>query len=277
VRFLRQRSRNGRDAAVPYVFGSGPGVYQATPPSFAPPQVPWMAAMQPLALPVNWRYRAPRPPSLGSARWARDYDEVKRLGSATSTERTPEQTAIGLFYTEHTGFQYARNFRDLAASRALPLADNARLFAQIYVASADALIACWDSKFAHEFWRPVTAIRAGDTDGNPATAPDAAWTPLATTPGHPEYPSAHSCFTSAWTESVEHFFGTEDIPITLTSTVPGSGNTRSFSSTEAVVAELVEARIFGGMHYRFSCEEGTRIGKRVADFVDRHFFRPSGR
>jgi hypothetical protein len=273
IRFLEQRTRNGREAAVPYRVVSGPGEYQLTPPAFGPPQVPWMAALSPLAIGVNWRFRAEPPPSLGSARWAQDYDEVKRLGSATSTERTAEQTAIGLFYTEHTGFQYARIFRDLANAQGLGLSDNARLLARIYVASADALTACWDSKYAHNFWRPVTAIRAGDTDGNPATVADPAWTPLAATPGHPEYPSAHSCFTAAWADTVKDFFEGADVPVTLTSTVPNSGGSRSFPNTDAVVAELVDARILGGMHYRFSCEAGTRMGRQVARLVDRNFFK----
>jgi hypothetical protein len=233
-----------------------------------------MAELEPLAIGRASRFRAAPPARLRSTRWAQDYDEVKRLGSATGSERTPEQTAIGLFYTEHTGFQYARIFRDFATAQGLSLADNARLLAQIYVASADALTACWDSKFTYEFWRPVTAIRAGDTDGNPATVGDPAWTPLAPTPGHPEYPSAHSCFTAAWADTVKSFFDNAEIPITLTSTVAGSGGTRVLPDTEAVVAELVSARVYGGMHYRFSCEAGTQIGRKVAAFVNSRHFQP---
>src|SRR5439155_24877923 len=124
---------------------------------------------------------------LTSAQWAEDFNEVKAFGALNGSVRTPEQTAIGWFYVENPGIQVNRNIRGIAAAHGLSIADSARFFAQTYVSIADSLITCWDSKFYYNFWRPVTAIRAADSDGNPATEPDLSWAPLANTPNHPEY------------------------------------------------------------------------------------------
>jgi hypothetical protein len=209
---------------------------------------------------------------LDSNRWAKEFNETKSLGGANSTTRTAEQTEIGRFYTEHCGSQYARSLRDLAAAQGMSLADNARLFAQLYVTWADAWIAGWDSKLFYSFWRPVTSIRAGETDGNPKTDSDSSWTPLATTPNHPEYPGAHGFFTAAYAEVLRRFFGTRRVNTTFTSTV--TGTSRAFNTTDDLIDEIVEARIYGGMHYRTSSERGVQLGKKVAKWVDKHFFKP---
>ena len=135
----------------------------------------------------------------------------------------------------------------------------------------DSQIACWDAKFHYNFWRPVTAIRAGDTDGNPGTAPDAGWIGLAITPPHPEYPAAHGCWTSATARIVEHFNGTNVVHFVLDSTV--TGTTHVFETTDDLRAEIINARVYGGMHYRNSVEVGATIGEHVADWVA-YLFRP---
>jgi hypothetical protein len=143
-------------------------------------------------------------------------------------------------------------------------------------ASADAIIACWDSKYFYNFWRPVTAIRAGDTDGNPATEPDASWIGLVVTPNHPEYPAAHGCFSGASSHTLKFFFGRNNFDFTVDSNVASLTNPqRSFSSFSQALDEVLDARVYGGMHYRNSTAAGAKIGKQVSKNVTRHFFLPS--
>jgi hypothetical protein len=276
---LTQRAGDGRNANVPYVFGSGPGVYQITPGAPPPPltpQTPWIATMRPFGIETASQFRADGPPNLTSAQWAEDFNEVKAFGAATGSLRTAEQTQIGMFYLEHAGSQFSRNLRRITASQGMSVADTSRFFAEAFVTVADSIIACWDSKFYYNFWRPVTAIRAADTDGNVATQPDAAWLPLATTPPHPEYPAAHGCATGSFAYFLEDFFGKKKLNITLTSTtVPGILLAeRAFANTQDIVKEIIDARIYGGMHYRTSGVHGTVIGKKVSHWVSKHSFRP---
>ena len=271
---LAARAGDGRnDPSRVYVYGSGPGEYQPTPPAFASFQTPWVAFMKPFAMERASQFRAERPPALSSDEWADDYNETKTFGALNSTARTPEQTEIGRFYTEHTGAQYNRILRNFALSQNLSLADDARLFAQVYVSVGDAVIAVWDSKYFYRRWRPVTAIRAGDTDGNRDTDADPAWTPLAVTPGHAEYPAAHGSFTGAFAQALEEFFGTRKLTITLTSTV--TGTSRTFNRTTDLVKEIIVARIYGGMHFRTSCVQGKVMGEKVAKLVSKHYFQPA--
>jgi hypothetical protein len=241
---LASRAGDGWNAPVVYVPGSGPGAWQPTAP--APPIAPWLAVMRPFTFSSASQFRADPPPLLDSTQWAADYQEVQRLGNATSSLRTPSQTETAQFYGEHAGIQYAQIFRNFADAQGLSLEDSARLFAQLYVTSADALIACFDSKYHYSFWRPITAIRAGDSDGNPATIADALWTPLLATPNHPEYPSAHGCFTASIAQALADFFGTKKVTITLTSTVTNSS--RSFDSTDDLIREIIDARVWAGIH-----------------------------
>jgi hypothetical protein len=270
---LAARAGDGWNAPVSYVPVPGPGHWQPTPPAFAPASAPWIAMLRPFTFEHASRFRAEPPPALDSVQWAEDYNETRLSGAAGSAVRTPLETEIGLFYTEHTGTQYARIFRDYAAEQGLEIADAARLFAMLYVAGADAIIGCFDSKYYYGFWRPVTAIRAGDTDGNPLTDADRFWAPLATTPGHPEYPAAHGCFTAAIAETLAAFLGTKKITITLTSTVAGTVP-HTFTSTDDMVREIIDARVYGGMHYRTSGVRGGVLGRKVAHWVAKHFFQP---
>jgi hypothetical protein len=273
--FLALRANDGRNAVVPYAFGSGPGVYQLTPGAPAPPAspaTPWVAQMTPFALNSPSQFRAVGPTNLTSAQWAEDFNEVKAFGALNNSSRTAEQTEIGLFYAEHPGAQLMRNLRTFAASRTMSVADRARLLASLHIAAADALIACFDSKYYYNFWRPVTAIRAGDTDDNDATEIDAGWLALAPTPNHPEYPAAHGAVSTAYAETLRHFFGTKKVTITLSSTA--TGTTHTFHSTDEIIKEIIDARIYGGMHYRTSGVHGSVIGRRVARWVATHYFQP---
>jgi hypothetical protein len=272
AKLLAMRSCDGRNANIAYAPGNGPGAWIPTPPAFAAGQTPWMAQMRPFAILSPRQFRVSGPPALDSKQYTKDFKEVKSLGSLNSTDRTPEQTETGQFYLEHTGAQTARIFRNFAISEGMNLSDNARLFAQIYVSIADALISCWDSKYHYGFWRPVTSIPAADTDDNPGTDSDPTWTSLLVTPNHPEYPSGHGSFTAAYAEALRNFFGSKKITITLTSTV--TGTSRTFHHTDNIIEEIIEARIYGGLHYRFSDEAGAQIGKKAAQWVSKYYFHP---
>ena len=272
--WLALRAGDGREAVVPYVFQTpAPGVYQRTPPAFPNAVAPWLAVMRPFAMTSPSQFRAYGPPDVTSERYAQDVALTQALGSATSTERTAEETEIGRFYTESPTTFFSHNLRELAATKSLGVSGNARLFAQVFVTAADSMIACWDSKYYFNFWRPVTAITTEIDDGNPATEREAGWTPLAPTPGHPEYPAGHGCVSTGYAEALKHYFGTPHLDVTLTSSVAGSVP-HVFDNTNKMIDEVIMARVFGGMHFQTSVEHGSTIGKKVGRLVARNHFRP---
>jgi PAP2 superfamily len=274
IALIQLRANDGRGASVPYSFPSIPipGIWILTP-GIAAPQTPWVGQMRPFTFddPAQFLPDEP-PPDLGSQAWADDYNQVKALGAANSTVRTPQQTEIGLFWTEPTATQYSRMLRAKATELNLSLADTARLFAMAYAAVADGIIGCWNAKYHYSFWRPVTAIRNGDIDGNPDTIADANWSPLATTPGHPEYPSSHACQTGALANTLKAYFGTPNLQISLTSTV--TGTTHNFDSVREWQNEVEFARIYTGFHYHHSMVQGFVLGHKVAQNVVTNYFRP---
>jgi hypothetical protein len=272
---LNARADDGRDASVIYVPGSGPGVWVPTPPAFLAAQAPETPFVQPFVLRSASQFRPQGPFRLTSDEWARDFNEVKALGAAVGSDRTAEQTDIARFWSDNPPLQWNRAWRALSVARGLGLADNARYFALLASVSADALIACWDAKYYYNFWRPVTAIRAADSDGNPETAPDPAWIGLLVTPNHPEYPAAHGCFSGASTETLKYLFGTDDISFSIDSNVAGlTSAVRTYPRLSDALTEVLDARIYGGMHYRHSTRIGAKVGKQVSRFATRRFLRP---
>jgi hypothetical protein len=220
------------------------------------------------------QFRALPPPDLTSESWTNDYNEVKSLGGTTGSSRTPEQTDIGRFWADQPMLQWNRAWRGIALEQDLSLIDGSRFFAMLTTASSDALIACWDSKYFYNFWRPVTAIRAGSRDGNPGTMPDPNWIGLVVTPNHPEYPAAHGCFSGAATETLRFFFGTDEFDFTIDSNVPDlTDRVRYYDSFSQALQEVLDARVYGGMHYRNSSDKGAIIGKQVSHFATSHFFK----
>jgi hypothetical protein len=267
------RSTDGSGAEGTYTFGSGPGEYQRTPPSFGNPSIPAWRFVTPFVLKRGDQFRAEGPPSLSSEGWAEDFDETRQLGSADSSTRTAEQTEIALCGAEPALPTWNRVARALSAQRNVDLVDNTRLFALLNLAMADATIACWDSKYAYRFWRPVTAIRAGDTDGNDATEADPAWTPLRPTPLHPEYPSAHSCASGAAAEVMTAFFG-KDIPFNTTTSTCPAGVVRSYDGFEALAREIGESRIYIGFHFRTAIRHGANLGRQVGHWTLHQSLQP---
>jgi len=271
---LNARAQDGRDATVIYVPESGAGTWMPTPPAFQAAQAPETQFVQPFVLNAPSQFRPEEPFGLRSEEWTRDYNEVKALGSAISSTRTAEQTDIARFWGDNPPLQWNRAWRALSMARGLGLSENARYFAMLATASADALIACWDAKYHYNFWRPVTAIRTGDIDGNPDTAPDSTWIGLLITPPHPEYPAAHGCFSGASTETLAYFFGSDEIGFWMDSKVSGLTNpVRTYFRFSDALSEVLDARVYGGMHYRNSTRVGANIGRQVSRFVTKHSFR----
>jgi VCPO second helical-bundle domain len=269
----------------------GPGVWRLTPPSFAAPQTPWVGSVQPFVLNDVDQFRPPAPPALTSQRWVDDRNEVWVYGTISSGTRTAQQTAIARFWTANVIRQYNRVGRDLSTTRALDLVQTARLLAMINVVGADAQISVMHWKYEFLFWRPVTAIDPfavtndgfgpvpGFVDGNPATPEEVGWRPLVATPNHPEYPGAHGSITSAIAEVLTVFFGTDQIDVDIhgfDATGP-AGNlnaTRHFDTAAQLRAEIVNARIWAGFHYRGSSEAGVDLGRDVAAYDLANAFRP---
>ena len=274
ARFLASRAGDGwNDPTVMIPLHSGPGWWVPT--AITPPVVQWGAVMRPFAIESPDQFRADPPPALTSDEYAADYNETKRLGSATSTDRTPDQTLQARFFTEPAVPQFTAAIRQLSMDRGLTLSENARLFAMVHVSSADACIGGLESKYHYQFWRPITAIRNGDTDGNPNTEADPNWSPLAATPNHPEYPSAHAFVTGSVTEALRQFFGTKKLLVTLASNV--TGTTMSFATIDEWTKAVDDARIFAGFHFRTSCVRGGVLGSKVAKYVTRNHFQPTGK
>jgi PAP2 superfamily len=272
-RIVFLRSKDGSDVDGTYTFGSGPGEYQRTPPAFGDPNIPAWRFVTPFVLKRGSQFRTEGPLSLNSDEWAEEFNETKRLGSIDSSERTPEQTTIALCGAEPALPMWNRVARTVSVERNTGLIENARLFALLNLAMVDATIAVWDSKYAYRFWRPVTAIRNADTDGNASTDADPAWTPLRPTPLHPEYPSAHAGFSHAAAKVLTSFFG-RYIPFsTATSTCP-PGVVRSYDSFQAMADEIGDSRLYIGFHFRSAIRHGAHLGEQVGHWTFHRFLRP---
>jgi hypothetical protein len=249
------------------------GVWQL--PASQTPQTPWVSQLRPFMLARPDQFRPGSPPDLRSKAWARDFHEVKTFGRSDSPARSAEQTDIARFWSTNVAVQYNTAFAQLTVARGLTAVQSARLFAMGNLVGADALIACFDAKYNYLFWRPQFAIPQGDSDSNPATIGDPSWMPLLATPNHPEYPAAHGCLTAAEAEVFAKFFDTKWIEVDLTSTVPNLTHaTRHYARTDDMVQEMVNARVWGGVHYRQSAEAGVDLGQQVARWALKRFFRP---
>jgi hypothetical protein len=275
---LQWRSTDGSDKVVTYTPGTDPGDWQPTPPAFLPALAPQWPDVTPFAMTSGSQFRPAAPPALDSAEYAAAFNEVKSLGRADSTTRTDEQTQIARFWNDGLGTAFAPGYwnriaQDVATEQGFSVVSEAHLFALLNIATADALISCWDAKYAYSLWRPVTAIGAADTDGNDATVPDASWTPLLVTPNFPSYTSAHSTVSGAAAEVLTALFGDQ---YQFTVSAVSMPSTRLFDSFEAAAAEAGRSRIYGGIHYTFDNLNGLAVGGEVADFVIDNFLKPRG-
>lgn len=276
---LALRANDGRNAGSSWTAPApGPGTWQPTPPGLLPAATPWIRFVTPWTMTSPSQFRVPPPPALDSAIWVQDYNEVKDYGGAVSSVRTPEQSDLGVFVGGpgvHPMRQWHGTWRGIAADQRLSILGAARLFAMLSTVASDALIGCWDSKFEYAFWRPVTAIRAGG--GNPNLVADPTWIGRVITPNHPEYPAAHGCFSGSVVEVLTAYFGTDQLHFTMSSPAPGLLQpVRSYDRFSQVLTDILDARIYGGMHYRNSTTVGAELGQEVARQAIEHFFLPRG-
>lgn len=259
----------------PFVNGSEPGEYQLTTPGPPAPVNTGARSWVPFAMRSASQFRPDGPPSLTSKRYARDLNETMRLGGSVSDERTIDQDEVARWHTEMAQFQFNRIACAEIENDGRSLLEHARLFALLNMAMADAGTAVFDAKYTYLFWRPSTAIRNADRDGNPDTDFDPGWTPFLTTPPHPEYPAAHGAVQGAGARVLTGYFGRHHAFETTSPTVPGV--VRAYSSFNHFAREGAAARIFGGMHFRNSLAVGSRQGREVADWVLDRYLKPTGR
>lgn len=269
VAMLAERLKDGADAPITYRPFTLPGKYVPTP---FPASSTW-GGVKPFAIRNGDQFRPLPPVALSSPQWAKDYNEVKSVGGKSGSSRTPEQTDIARFWQITGPATYNPVTRQISVAKNLDLLDNARLFALSTMACADAAIAVFDAKYAYNFWRPVTAIRNGDIDGNDATQLDAAWEPYISTPMHPEYPCAHCIFQGTAAGVLQALYGDTVPKFTLTSTA-APGINRSFERLSDYVADVVNGRIYEGVHYRFSGEVGAAMGRNISQYVVQNFLKP---
>jgi len=273
---LARRAADGA-AQAQYAYtplnAGAPGVWEQTPPGFLPALVPGWGFQQPWVLNSGAQFRPDEGFDLTSPRYAENLNEVKSVGALNSTTRTTEQTNIGRFWLTSPGIVWGSALSQVALALDLDASETARAFALMNMAGADAAIACWDTKYTFNFWRPIFAIRRAGEDGNPATEADPTWLPLATTPNFPEFTSGHSTVSSAMATVLRLLF--DDTPgITMTITSPTNpGFVRQWTAFSQGVAEVIDARVYAGIHFRYSDEVGAKMGEQVGRFVFHHTLR----
>jgi hypothetical protein len=267
---------------TPFTGSNATGVWRPTPsylpgppPAFSPALAPWLAKVTPFTLTSDSQYRTLGPPPLGSNQYAAAYNEIKTLGARFNSSRTTEQTELALFWSTNYLVTWNKALRDIAVAKGLAIDDSARLLALANLAMADAGITAWDSKFHYVFWRPVTAIQEGDSDGNPATAGDPNWQPFINTPNYPEYSSGANSVTGAATRMLALFFGTEQMTFVMTTTNAASPQqARTYRRFSDVAEDVVNVRVYEGIHFRFADVDARKQGRHVAEWAFAHFLRP---
>jgi hypothetical protein len=274
---LDLRSNDGSALSPDFTPGTDPGNWNPTPPANANALLPGWGDVTPFALVSSSQFTPGAPPALTSEEYAAAFEEVKELGDINSTTRTEDQTAIARFWANGGGTSTPPGHLNVLASivataKHNTLAQNARLFAMLNVAMADAAIECWEVKYATNFWRPITGIRAADLDDNEATEADPDWTPLLTTPPFPSYASGHSTFSGAAAAVLKSFFKTDNVSFTLPSENEAVAD-RSFTSFSQAAAESADSRLYAGIHWRFDNEDGLEAGTHIGQYVANRLFR----
>jgi hypothetical protein len=284
---LAARANDGRNPTTPFpfVFGTTPGVWRVSPPLTAPDPTPWVGNVKPFLVPSAEMLRTNGPNALTSKAYARDYNEIKSIGSFSSTTRTADETNAAIFWQSQPLGLYSGVMRSLSARFGLTTAQNARLFAEVSLAGADGAIGCWNDKYYWNFWRPIDAIRQGADDGHPATEGDPTWRPLfdpatpttppLATPNFPDHPSGHSCVSSAILSTMRRFFGTDEIGFDIVGTrfAGTPAQTRHYDSFSSALDEVINARVWGGIHFRTADEQGAKLGRTVANWEHAHYFK----
>jgi hypothetical protein len=275
---IRWRQNDGANQPIFYEPNYLPGMWRPTPPLFAPALLPHWSRVMPFAMTQASQFRPSPPPILTSEVYTAEFDEVKRFGSAGSTDRTSDQTEIAKFWANGAGTatppgHWNQIAQIIVNQRKTSLEENAALFALLNIALADAAISCWETKYLYNYWRPVSAIREADSDGNEATISDPAWTPLLATPPFPECTSGHSTFSAAAGSILAAYFGTDEISFS-TSSDGTPGLVRHFTKLSDAVRESGLSRIYGGIHFQTANVEGQASGVGIGNYVSQNFILP---
>jgi hypothetical protein len=281
---LLARSTDGRFDVEPFPTSDDPGKWQVVPPLSNNVQGQF-ATVTPLTMKSPDQFRTEGPLDMASPEYAAEFNEVKALGAQSGSSRTAEQTSLAGFVGANPLLFFNKGLRDMPAVQGLSTADQALLFVKTSMAGADGLIGCWNDKRHYLVWRPQTAIRRALDDGNPATSPDPDWLSLFGTPGYPDHPSGYNCYTGGFWHSVRLFFGTDKVSFSLTSPgVPANaaagnpvgvaGSTRDYSRFTDVIDDTIDGRIYTGFHFRTPDVQGAWIGKKAAQWLDKHYFAP---
>ena len=271
---LALRANDGRYGPFRFTAGFDAGQWRPELPAFVSDPNAWIAKVTPFMMTSQSQFRTDGPNPLKSGAYAADFTEVKSLGALNSTTRTPDQTALGLFFTDHAVAMWNRTFRAIAAQQGLTESDEARLFGMLNLAGADSLIGCWDSKAYWSFWRPITAIRHAGEDGNPNTTADPNWLPLVATPPYPDEPSGFNCVTSGFMHTAQDFFGTDKMDFTVHSNATNVD--RDYTKFSDTWKDTIDARVYEGIHFRTADVHGVVLGQKVAHWLDKHYFQPVG-
>ncbi len=262
-RLIASRVGDGRNAAITLDVPPAPGVWRPTPPGFLPMATPWVGFTKPLLLASPTSIDLGHPDLLDSKEYVADFAEVKSLGALDSTTRTPAGTENALFWNFSVPVLFNVSVRDWAARQDLGARATARWFALLNMTVTDSYITCWRAKYDQPFWRPITAIREADTDGNPATTVDPAWTPLIDTPPYPDWPSGHGCLTSAYLRGLWHLTGSHALDLTITN--PVMGLSRHYTSATMLAEDAFISRIQLGIHFRDAMVDAYRAGRLASD------------
>lgn len=266
------REGDGRGAPVQFTAPPAPGVWRPSPPSHQPFIDPWLGRLRPMLLTSPAQFRPGVPPALSSARYARDVNEVRTMGAKTGSPRTAFQTETALFFGGNLAVQIQGALRDYTARHYLGIAETARLFAAANTSATDAVVAAWDAKLHYGRWRPITAIQLADTDGNSATPADPQWQPLLVTPPHPDYISGHAAVAGAVTQTLSGLLGTMRLDLTLFS--EATGTTRHYKYADRLNEDMINARVWAGIHFRSADVAGCQAGSRIGFWAVTHYFRP---
>jgi hypothetical protein len=267
---LAARANDGRFGPFRFTPGALAGQWRPVLPALGNDPNAWVKDVTPFMIREASDFRSKGPNPLWSRAYAREFAEVKSLGAFESTTRSGDQTDMARFWAEGPAI-WSRIAQQLALGHGLGIADSARFFAMLYLTGADALIAVWDDKAAWSFWRPLTAIREAGSDGNRRTEPDPNWLPLINTPPYPDHPSGLAGVIGAMAETSRDFFGTDRADFSATSSMI----TRSFTRFSQATQEVVDARVYSGIHFRRPDEHGAKIGRQVARWREKHFFQPA--
>ena len=277
---LSWRSTDNSDVLIAAPPGGEPGAWEPTPPALAQYALPQWAFVAPFAMPGSAYFRPSGPPGIDSPTYAEQYNEVKALGAAVGSSRTPEQDQVALFWADGAGTETPPGHWNtiatgVAQAAANTVEQNARLFALLNIAMADAAVCAWDAKYFFHNWRPVTAIRNGEADANASTAGDPQWTSFIATPPFPDYVSGHSTFSGAAATVLRLFYGSDTVAFSTTSDfLPGVS--RHFASFSAAAAEAAISRLYGGIHFRFSNEDGLAGGIEIGEWAFAHYLQAKG-